>query len=323
MNNPWKEIKTPAQDVLSRRADYTHPLELFWGRDSYGRFLFIYEFTDREGLPKKLPELNGIEVRLFTPEKHHTKKCMLLLVLKDKKDWEIFLSLCTDIITATREFEKDLKATKVILRRLSRWQEFLKKARSDLLPENIIKGLIGELLFISRHLSSPFGMDQAIQFWQGPEDLPQDFNIENCAVEVKCQLGATAPHVHISSADQLCSQLPEMYLYVVTLGKADADTEMVINLPLLINQIREELESGDPSAIERFNNLLYQTGYIDSDGYIQFSYILVNEKMFTVRQGFPRICPDELSAGIIRLGYDIGLLECEEFSATPEWMEIS
>lgn len=90
---------------------------------------------------------------------------------------------------------------------------------------------------------------------------------------------------------------------------------------MLINNIREELES-DPLAIERFNNLLYQTGYIDSDGYSQFNYILVNEKMFAVKSGFPRICPDELSPGIVRLGYDIGLLECEEFSATPEWMEI-
>lgn len=322
MNNPWLEIQTPTQDVLSRRADYNHPLELFWGRDSYGRFLFIYEFNDKEGLPNKFPILNGIEVRLFTPENHHTKKCMLLLILKDKKDWEIFLSLCTDIITATREFEKDLKATKVILRRLGRWHEFLKNARLDILPESTIKGLIGELQFMLRHVSGPFGMGQAVQFWQGPEDLPQDFNIENCAVEVKCQLGATSPHVHIASADQLCSQLPEMYLYVITLGKADIDADMVINLPLLINKIREELESCEPSATERFNNLLYQTGYIDSDEYNQFNYIRVNEKMFSVRPGFPRICPDELHPGIIRLGYDIGLLECEVFSATPEWMEI-
>ena len=150
MNNPWSAIQIPAQDVLSRRADHTHPLELFWGRDTFGRFLFIYEFTDTESLPNKLPILNGIDVRLFTPEKHHTKNCMLLLALKDKNDWEIFLSLCTDIITATREFEKDMKATKVILRRLLRWQEFLKHARSDLLPESTIKGLIGELLFITR-----------------------------------------------------------------------------------------------------------------------------------------------------------------------------
>jgi len=286
MHNPWTAIGVPAQDVFSRRADERHPLDLSWGRDPYGRFLFIYEFTDIKSIPDKLSILNGIDVKLLTPGKNHTKKCMLILILKDEKDWEIFLSLCRDIITATQGLDIDSKATKVILRRLNRWQEFLKNARSDLLPESSIKGLIGELLFMSRHVSTHFGIGQAVQFWQGPEDLPQDFNIENCAVEVKCQLGATSPHVHIASADQLCSQLPEMYLYVVTLGKADIDSDMVINLPLLINNIREELES-DPLAIERFNNLLYQTGYIDSDGYSQFNYILVNEKMFAVKSGFP------------------------------------
>jgi hypothetical protein len=323
MNNPWEEISIPAHDVFSRRVDHTHPLNLFWARDPYGRFLFIYEFVSPDSLPDKFPLLNGIEVRLLTPEQHQSNNYMLLLILKDKKDWQIFSSLCSDIIASTREFDKNNQATRIILRRLKRWQEFLQKSRLELLSEKEIKGLIGELLFIVKHLAPAFGMGQAIQFWQGAEDMPQDFNIENCAVEVKCQLGTTAPSVHISSAEQLCTQLSTMYLYVVTLGKTDAEAENVVNLPTLIGQIRHELETAAPSALERFNNLIYQTGYMDFDEYYEYSYLFSTEQMFFVGQGFPRLCPSDLVHGIIRLSYDINLLDCEPFIATPDWIQIA
>ena len=323
MHNPWEEIKTPSHDLLYRRVDPDHPLRLLRARDAYGRFLFIYEFPPSDHIPDKFPELNGIEIYLQGPEKVQTGNCMLLLILKDKKEWQIFLSLCNDLVTSTKGLEQDVQATQIILRRLKRWQAFLQKARSGLLPEKDIKGLIGELLFIKKHLSKTFGTGPAIQFWQGPDDAPQDFSVHNCAIEVKCQLGTSAPRVRISSVDQLCPQLPEMFLYVVTLGKYEEDERNAVNLPSLINEIREKLETDFPSDVERFNNLIYQTGYIDSEGYEQFSYIHVSEKMFSVTTGFPRICPEDLPSGVERLTYDVKLLDCEPFSASPDWMELS
>ena len=320
MNNPWDEINIPTRNIFSRRVKSDHPLNLFWARDPYGHFLFVYEFSNSEHLPDKLPTLNGIDVYLLSPLQNHTENYMLLLKLKDKKDWQLFLSLCNDIIGATSDFEKSTKATKVILRRLRRWQEFLQLPRSGLMSEKEIKGLIGELLFITNHLTPAFSIAQSILYWQGPDDLPQDFNVENCAIEVKCQLGSTSPKVRISSSDQLCTQLPEMFLHVITLGKIDADDDSAINLPTLIARIRHELETASPASLEKFNNLLYQTGYIDSDDYLRFSYTLTSEETFFVDKNFPRICSDELKQGVDRVAYDISLQDCEPFTGSPEWM---
>lgn len=321
MNNPWEPIKTPAQDILSRRINATHPLDLFWGRDPYGHFLFIYEFPSPDDLPDRFPRLNGIEIRLLTPAEINSRQYMLVLILKDGNDWPIFLSLCNDIVTATKEVPKKDQATSIILRRLHRWQEFLKKSRSDLLSETIIKGLIGELFFMLNHLIPSYGAGQAVQFWQGPDDLPQDFCVGNCAIEVKSQLGTTTPRVHISSADQLCSQLPEMYLYVITLGKTEPEAHHALNLPYLIKKIRDKLEVDSPGNFERFNNLIYQTGYVDQDEYLEFNYLPVSEKMFSVLPGFPKICSDQLPSGIEHVSYELKLFDCEPFSATPDWME--
>jgi hypothetical protein len=114
-----------------------------------------------------------------------------------------------------------------------------------------------------------------------------------------------------------------MYLYVVTLGKTDAEAENVLNLPNLISKIRGELETAAPSSLERFNNLIYQTGYVDLDEYYEYSYLLSAEQMFSVEANFPRICPCDLLPGIDRLSYVINLLDCEPFTATPDWMQIA
>lgn len=321
MNNPWDKINPPSKDVSARRVDHTHTLDLFWARDHFGHYLFIYEFSP-EGVSSKidLPDLAGIEAICILADGGIPKN-RLVLILNEQSNWELFLSLCNDLVQATRQAKTSGSAFQTILRRLVRWHDFLKKNRNDLLPEEKIKGLIGELLFIKNQLISVFGVGQAIQFWQGPEGLPQDFNVNNSAIEVKCQSGATSPYVKITSADQLCPQLPEMYLYVITLGKTTPETEGAINLSGLVSQIRYILESDASNQIERFNDLLYMIGYLDSDRYLDFSYILASEKMFQVTEEFPKICTDDIHHGIVKLSYNISLSECEPFENQPGWME--
>lgn len=323
MNNPWEEIARPEQDLHYRLIDPDHPLRLLRARDSSDRFLFIYEFPGSDRLSETFPRLNGIDIFLNKPADPAAGNYMLILILKDKKEWQVFLSLCNDLIASTKELERGIQSTRVILRRLKKWQEFLKKTRTDILPERAIKGLLGELIFMRNHLFQAFGPAASIQFWQGPDDAPQDFNIHEAAVEIKCQSGASKPRVHISSVDQLCPSLPEMYLHVVTMGKSDQQHPDSFNLPTVIGEIRDVLTTDAPEEYENFNNLLYQTGYLDVEEYEEFNYILITEKMFKVTDGFPRICPTSIPQGVEDLSYNISLVECERFEAYPEWVNIS
>ncbi len=323
MNNPWQVINPPLKDVSARRVDHTHVFDLFWARDHMGRYLFIYEFPSEDPVPIiDLPDLVGIQT-LFVSSDDGIIGNRLVLLLKEQGNWEIFLSLCNDLVQATRQAKNSSSAIQAILRRLARWHEFLKRNPSEILPEESIKGLIGELLFIQYYLIPSFGAGQAIKFWQGPEGLPQDFNVNNGAIEVKCQSGATSPFVKITSADQLCPQLPEMYLFVVTLGKTVPEAEGVINLPFLVSNIKMALQTEASSQIERFYDLLYMVGYIDSDRYLDYNYILTGEKMFQVVEGFPRICSKDIHSGIVNLSYSISLSECDPYENQPGWMSQS
>jgi len=320
MNNPWNPIDPSPNDVSARRVDHTHSLDLYWARDQLGRYLFVYEM-DPEEAPKRieLPSLVGIQAA-YIPASGQVSRTRLVLVLNEKSNWELFLALCSDLIQATRSSTDTPSAVHVIVRRLTRWQDFLRKRPSDLLTEDRIKGLIGELLFLSLCLAPRFGPGMAVQFWQGPEGLPQDFNIGDCAVEVKCRSGATAPYVTINSADQLCPQLSEVYLFVVTLGKTIPEAQDAVNLPGLVSEIRALLQAHGSDKIERFNDLLHMIGYVDTDRYLEFSYVVSGTAMYQVAEGFPRICSEEIHRGIVRLSYDIRLSECDPFLGQPDWM---
>jgi len=321
VNNPWNDIDLPILDINARLVDHKHGLDLFWARDHLGHYLFIYEFSSEDQVFKiNLPDLVGIQAAFLRADESNTMN-RLVLILNEQSNWELFLSLCNDLVNATRQAQTSNASVTIILRRLARWHEFLKLKRNNLLSEEEIKGLIGELFFIKNNLIPVFGVVQAIQFWQGPDGLPQDFNVNNSAIEIKCQSGATTPFIKISSADQLCPQLPEMYLFVVTLGKATPVTENAVNLPGLVAFIRNILLSNASNQIERFNDLLFALGYIDSDAYLDYSYIIVDVKMFAVKDGFPRICPKDIHVGIVKLTYNISLLECESFIGKPDWMD--
>jgi len=315
MNNPWLDIQTPGKDVSARRVDHKHPLDFFWAKDQSGRYLFFCEFSNEINLPKSLPKLKGFDL-LKSQEENR-----LILGLRDKNDWELFLALCNDIVSFTRKEHQFSTSIAIILNRLDRWHHFLKNKRKEILTEEEIKGLIGELHFLKKYLIPTFGIKQAIRFWQGPEGFAQDFNVDDGAIEVKCQSGSSTPFINISSTDQLCPQLPNMYLFVITLGKTNSENIAAVNLPILVNIIRQNLISESPDQLERFNDLLLNIGYIDSDIYLDYSYLLTNERMFEVREGFPRICPKDVHQGILKVSYSIKLSNCKSFENKPTWME--
>lgn len=314
--NPWSLIDKPASDFNVRLVDADHPLRLFWGVDAKNQYLFLYE-GDPDSMPsaKSLPNLSGIS-SVAIPGK---QKSRLVLLLNDSVNWELFHALCTDLIRATERIQNPGHGPSIVLRRLQRWQEFLKKERSGLLPLEKIKGLVGELLFLKGPLAENFGWESAVLFWQGPEDAPQDFAVHDCAVEIKCQSGGSKPSVRITSVDQLNPQLSKGYLVVYTLATASDDAEGCFNLNDLVAQIKEALSSGGEQTRERFEDLIYQTGYIPSEKYEEYKFTKIAVQSFVLSPGFPRIKQSSVPEAISSVSYALHLDACKPFAEKPEW----
>lgn len=308
MSNPWKEIKTPLSQYNVRRVDHQHPYGFFWAKDVSDDYLFMFQCSSKISFPKKIPALAGVGV--IRPEIGNDDKTRLILKLKNREDWDIFHSLCLDIVVATRNSPNEETVVVVIVRRLERWHLFLKKDKPKLMSDAEQKGLIGELLFLKDYIFPQYAISDALSFWQGPLNATQDFNIENIAVEVKCQIGTSKPHIKISSINQLNTQLNRLYLFVVTLGKASSETNEAINLPIIISDIRNFIQTEEPACLELFNDLLLQTGYLDIPEYADYFYILSSCNAYEVQDDFPKIHVNDIPEGVINATFEILLDKC-------------
>ena len=320
MSNPWEKIKIPLSNYNVRRADAEHPYEFFWGRDISGDYLFLFQCDAEVRFPDKVPKLKGIDIVLCAADDYSMTR--LILRVNSRDDWDIFHSLCLDLLRATVDCSTEESVVTVIVRRLERWHTFLKTNRARILSEPEQKGLIGELLLLKDYLLPRFTISEALSFWQGPLDAPQDFCIGETAVEVKCQLGTSKPLIRISSIEQLHTQLERLYLFVVTVGKSSRNAENVINLPILINEIRESIQNNHPSAGDVFEVLLLKAGYMDIEEYSEYFFVVSRSSFYEVTGNFPRLYPENIPQGIANVTMDIMLERCSGFIIEPKNLQL-
>lgn len=312
MNNPWSAIVKPSSEFNVRLVAEDHPLRLYWGVDSRGQYLFLVD-APKIGLPDKrhLPHLVGIRTVVATDG----DRGKLVLLLKEKVNWELFHALCSDLARSTSAVPNESSGGAIILRRLHRWEEFLRRDRRDVLSIEQIKGLIGELLFLKDRLATLYGWEQAITSWKGPEEAPQDFAIYDTAVEVKCQAGASRPTVRINSVEQLNPQLPKGFLIIYTLATAEALEPETFTLNGIVTSIRKTLMATQSStARERFEDLLFLAGYTMSDRYDEDVFQVTDMQCFRLTDGFPRLKPTTIPQGVTKVTYHLSLGACTPFA---------
>jgi len=206
-----------------------------------------------------------------------------------------------------------------IMARLVRWQRLLSRGPRRILDEQSIRGLIGELLFIRDELFPRFRA-RAIDFWQGPDRLPQDFVVGGYLFEIKTHLVGDSPKVSISSPSQLWGGTAPLYLVVIPLARCGRHASGVVTLPELIDQLAKDL-TGKPQ-LEIFEARLGDFGYFPYPEYLDETYCPGPSSSFEVRDGFPRIDLGAIPDGAEDVRYSIRLDVCEQFRAQPDWKQV-
>ena len=315
--NPWEVIAEPSSGYKARRIDSLHPHNLFWARDIFGRYAFFFCFSGQNSLPSiNSLTLAGIELAYQRIDGNQADQ--LVLVLKSKERWELFRHLCQDLVDCTRSETQVDEALEVLVKRLFAWQAFLKSCPDGRMLDHKVRGLIGELWFLRQKLLPVFG-GEAIRFWQGPKGFPQDFAINNCAVEVKAHLASAKPNLQISSLEQLHTLLPSVLLFVVELTQADRTNAEAVNLEKLIASIRSAIASPQEVCNTLFEELLLAAGYQESQNYESLSFLVTRSYCFRVAEGFPRLTPDHVPQGITQASYSISVAACQPYATAVDW----
>ncbi len=316
--NPWSDIHTTgAGKVGARRADEKHHLDYFWGVDGLGKHLFFLQLhVSAAGLPL-FPKVGEIEISYTDgPEINDVR---LVFELKSSEHFEIFSVLCRDLMCSTANAKNAKQALPVLIQRVSRWQRLLRRASSPLLTAAEIQGLFAELNYLLEYLIPAVGLLTGLRGWKGPAGSPQDFCIGEHAVEVKCKLGGTRNIIAVSSAEQLAANVPEMYLFVLTIAIADSRRSDSRSLNDLVNLLKREAENEGGDALDLLESRLIDVGWLDLPEYMTPVFIVLDRRHYAVEDKFPKIIPSDLRKGVVDVHYGVDLQECEQFVRETPW----
>lgn len=308
---PWEAITSPVTDLNLIRIDDTHPHDFSWGKDAAGKLLLVLKFRtpNIDELKKRKLELSGIKTDIrMVPA---TEETFFQLALQSSENADIFYTLCNDLIEKTRTVANINEVLRLIYARLEVWRTFLSKATRNLLSAQEVQGLFGELKFLEECIDKKhISIQAAIEGWQGPLGAPHDFIFGQAAVEMKSIIGSHADSVRISSEFQLTTYLETLHLRIVFLA-LDTDCRTGLSLNGLIRQLRDKILDND--IISTFESRLSEGGYIDIPEYDFPCFSVAQIRTYHIRDGFPRITPDSLSAGISGVSYSISFSSIAEY----------
>jgi hypothetical protein len=318
-DDPWKDIAPPSglDAVSAKRVDPDIPWNFFWGRSLDRKCLFVLAHAPESAPVGQLPKLKGVEITDVI--RGASVERLLIFKLIEDAHRDIFERLCRDVVACAVRAQSEREAVALTLARTWRWHHLLRGGRDGRLSLEEQKGLAGEVMLIERHLLKCLSPREILDSWRGPLDSPKDFEIGRLCVEVKARRGAATPHIAISSSDQLdTAGVDELFLSVVELDQAPADTFQSFTLSNLAIRVRDRLLQIDVSVGDLLDRLLAAAGFDWLDDYSDTRLIEGASSMFRVTEGFPRLSSSAMPSGITHVRYSIGLQDCLPFIVEPD-----
>ncbi|MCD9030867.1 PD-(D/E)XK motif protein [Luteimonas sp. Y-2-2-4F] len=315
--DPWLSLRPDPALMLGRRIETEHALGIYWVLSAEGQPGMLIRDIDLARSPRTMPHPKGIALRL---DRSPEGRPQLVLILLTAEDRDVFHALCRDVISSTAEQCEVGAATAGVFRRLAHWQSLLGQERpADMGPEEV-RGLIGELWALDQ-LRGRLGFRAALAAWVAPEGHPQDFALSKAIVEVKTRQAGSRPRVCISSLEQLeVSHLPLSLLVIELTPDSGADGR---SLNAAVAGLLEHASREHTDLADDFRSALMRRGYVETPRYDERAYTVSGSRVFSVRDGFPRLLRSMVDQRIVGATYildlaDLSSFECQAGSWLPQ-----
>ncbi|WP_420463805.1 PD-(D/E)XK motif protein [Candidatus Palauibacter sp.] len=314
-DHPWGEIEPPREsgNFSARRIPGvgSGAWGLYWALDEHRNYLLMLQLGADRRPSHRLPTLKGLRVEVQSAVGGAT--LLLIVRLTDEDHLDIFHRLCRDIVEATRSARSGEEAADRLVMRTWRWHRLLRGGRDGRLSHREQMGLIGELLVLQGHVLNTVPPREAVESWGGPLGFPRDFEIGLIGIEAKARAPLT-PVISISSAGQLhATGTSRLFLHVSEVGSAPQNSGSAVTVTDVARRTRELIRAGDMSADGGFEERLLATGFDWTDDYSDSRWLIGEEALFEVVEGFPRITPEIVPDGVDEVRYVIALSQCREF----------
>ena len=291
----WRSIPIALGGVVALRAGRRFP-------DNEESLLAGFAATTLPAV-EKLPDGQGFAVERVDPLLDG--RTWLALTRRSSGNAELFLTMSCDVAGALdAEIGADEpRALRVFLGRVRAWQEFMRKGAQPLGPEAEL-GLVGELMTLSSLIETGVPAARACEAWLGPLDGLRDFEIGTGGVEVKSSLTASGFPARVGSLEQLDDTVRQPLFVVGVRLRQVADGK---NLPSIVESMRD-IVRGNAEAERLLSERFVAAGYFDAhaEKYPR-QFVGAGTRIVEVAEGFPRLTPGRVPAGVSRASYEIDL----------------
>ena len=240
-----------------------------------------------------LPEMNGLSIKYEKFTKIGSSKSDYILIeCKNKLYLSNFTLMLKEILSEYDNSNYSLE--KSLNKVISRWRHFLSLPKLNILPEDEIIGLIGELLLLERFLMND--PSDSLVNWVANAG-GEDFICDQIVIEVKATLKGKHEHI-INGIDQLLIQ-PNRTKTILSLLLNNSVSHNSFSLPGLIERC-EKIIDNNPAQINSLYEKLRKRGYDprDKNLYENFQFDLIRGGYFKVDNLFPKLTTFELKQSL-------------------------
>ena len=301
----WETLRANQGNPIHQGYDATHPLRIHFGYDTFGNREF---FLITDYLPNKLPA-QGNAITFHFGKRNDGLNTVVLTLTRPEQS-VVFIQLCWDLAESCRNCTDDKSGTERMITRFMKWQHLMEQGLNGLLSSSAIKGLIGELIFLTKDSLTKYDPVVAVDGWMGPEASDRDFVYSIQWYEIKT-IDPGASIIKISSVEQLDTNAVGE-LVVVLMEKTSSSSANKFSLNGLVEKIRSSL-AVSPQALDNFEDKLLEAGYITRNEYGVDFYSLINIRRFKVNSEFPRIRRNMLSNSIVKVQYELAIASIVEW----------
>lgn len=297
LENQWNSIKYRDGGFL--QIDTQHPLEWHIGYQSISqRTLLLVSDTE-------FGAIESSKLIIVSRRRRESDNCWTLsFELLRNEQQGVFAILCCDVIEHSRAAANKKDAIKLVISRYKQWSKLLETQRNGLMDEHSRKGLLGELLFLEKRITTSGSLLATIQGWTGADGADQDFMYPDGWFEIK-SIGASAVSVTISSLEQLdCTDEGE--LVIKRIDKVAPDRNDAFSLNDVVRRVSGVL-IGDSEAFDLFNTKLNAYGYMDLQEYSEQKYFCSGTQRYLVDESFPKLIKANVPTQVSSLHYELDL----------------
>ena len=264
-----------------------------------------------------LPEMNGLSIKYEEFTKIGSNKSDYILIeCRNKSYLSNFTLMLKEILSEYDNSNNSLE--KSLNKVISRWRHFLSLPKLNILPEDEIIGLIGELLLLEKFLIND--SSDCLANWVANKG-EEDFIFDQIVFEVKATLKGKHEHI-INGIDQLLIQ-PNRTKIILSLLLNNSVGNNSFSLPGVIERC-EKIIDNNPDQFSLLDEKLRKRGYDprDKNLYENFQFDLIRGGYFKVDNLFPKLTTIELkqslSSRISKVRYTIDMegLDNLDFTST-------